>query len=288
MIKTIEGNTSSTKGLVANGGCVAQKQYVDNYSKIQVILRPKYKSPAEARAVISKAKEWEGYCEKKSNSQLENKTANAGYNNYTIFAQRCREKTKSAVYANPGKWCDYFVDFCFIEALGTARAKELLGSWTGYTPDSAKFLKQAGATVVKASEAKYGDVIFFRNSERICHTGLVTNGYAEKAADDERFVYSAQSLRADMMSATGTKTPENALLKTKTLSEKKNPTDIQVLIVQKRLKALGYYEGTPDREFGPLTTKAVNKYQKEILKYNTCDGEITKKAKMWKSLLGLV
>ena len=34
--------------------------------------------------VIEEAEKWVGYLEKASNSQLESKTANAGYNNYII------------------------------------------------------------------------------------------------------------------------------------------------------------------------------------------------------------
>ena len=41
--------------------------------------------------VIEEAEKWVGYLEKASNSQLESKTANAGYNNYTIFAKWYKE-----------------------------------------------------------------------------------------------------------------------------------------------------------------------------------------------------
>lgn len=42
---------------------------------------------ALADLVVEEAKKWVGYLEKKSNSQLESLTANAGYNNYTIFCK---------------------------------------------------------------------------------------------------------------------------------------------------------------------------------------------------------
>lgn len=41
-VYTIEGNTSSAKGVVANGGCVRRKSYSINYSKIAGYGRPKY------------------------------------------------------------------------------------------------------------------------------------------------------------------------------------------------------------------------------------------------------
>lgn len=287
MIKTIEGNTSSTKGLVANGGCVAEKQYVNDYKSIACILRPKYKNASEAKQVVKTAKKYVGYCEKKTNSQLENFTANAGSGNWNRFAPHAYAATKSSVYVNGVAWCDIFEDDMFIEALGVTRAKELLGGWSAYTPDSEKLLKTTGAVIVKGENAKYGDVIFFKNSVRTCHVGIVTNGYTELPADNGTFTYSLNDFVKDVKTALNAKTAEQALSKTVTLSEKKNPNHILVLYVQKRLKALGYYTGVPDREFGPLTTKAVNAYQKEVLKYKTLDGEITKKAKMWKSLMGL-
>lgn len=41
-VYTIEGNTSSASGVVANGGCVAKKKYKLNYSRIAGYGRPKY------------------------------------------------------------------------------------------------------------------------------------------------------------------------------------------------------------------------------------------------------
>ena len=285
-VKTIEGNTSSTKGLVANGGMVAEKEYTNSYSKIAVIYRPNYKT-GEAQKLVAVAKKYVGYLEKKSNLNLENFTANAGYNNYNMFAPHAKSATGSSVYQNGVAWCDIFVDDMFIRAFGAARAKELLGSWSAYTPTSANAFKGAGAKVVSASEASYGDVIFFKNSSRICHTGIVTTGYRVASATDKNFAYSQKQFVSEVCKALKVTDANKALSKTVTLSEKKNPKHILVLYVQNRLKDLGYYTGTPDREFGPLTTKAVNEYQKQVLGYKNVDGEITKKGKMWKSLLGI-
>ena len=41
-VYTVEGNTSSAKGVVANGGAVAKKSYARNYSRIYGYGRPKY------------------------------------------------------------------------------------------------------------------------------------------------------------------------------------------------------------------------------------------------------
>ena len=285
-IKTIEGNTSAVKGLIANGGGVAEKEYTNNYSKIAGIYHPKY-DLGEASKVVAMAKKYVGYLEKKSNSQLENFTANAGTKNYNMFAPHAKAATGSSVYQNGVAWCDIFVDDMFIRALGKARAKQLLGDWSAYTPTSEKLIVKAGAVKVPASEACYGDVIFFKNSLRTCHVGIVTNGYKVAAATDKNFKYGQTQFVSDVCTALKATNASNALSKSVTLSEKKNSKHILVLYLQMRLKDLGYYEGTPDREFGPLTTKAVNEYQKKVLLYKTVDGEVTKKGKMWKTLLGI-
>lgn len=47
-VYTIEGNTSSAAGVVANGGCVARKEYVIGYSRIAGYGRPAYKQEEKA------------------------------------------------------------------------------------------------------------------------------------------------------------------------------------------------------------------------------------------------
>ena len=107
-----------------------------------------------------------GYLEKKSNSQLDDKTANAGDKNYTKYAR----DLFPALQAQP--WCDMFVDWCFVQAFGNGPAKELLcGKFDAYTPSSAAYYKNKGQ--YHKSGPQPGDQVFFRNSNRICHTGIV-------------------------------------------------------------------------------------------------------------------
>lgn len=68
--------------------------------------------------------------------------------------------------------CDCYVDWCFMEAYGMATAKSLLGgNFDDYTVASADMYKRKGAWYT--SNPQVGDQIFFQNSQRICHTGLV-------------------------------------------------------------------------------------------------------------------
>lgn len=123
------------------------------------------KPTANADKVISVAEAEVGYLEKKSNSNLDSKTANAGSGNYTKY---WRDMDKSL---QGSAWCDCFVSWCFKQAYGSSANTILCGGLhCFYTPDSAQYYKNSGRWYAKPQR---GDQIFFRNSERICHTGIV-------------------------------------------------------------------------------------------------------------------
>lgn len=112
-----------------------------------------------------------GYLEKASNSKLDSKTANAGSANYTKYG-RDMHNLYPSVMDFPAYWCDAFVDWCFQKAYGVSNAKGLLGgNFNDYTVASAQLYKNKKAWYT--SNPKVGDQIFFKNSSRICHTGLV-------------------------------------------------------------------------------------------------------------------
>lgn len=121
--------------------------------------------------VLAVAKAELGYLEKKNGNNLYDKTANAGSNNYTKYGYEMHQIYPS-VMDYPAAWCDAFVDWCFYKAYGVSNAKALLGgNFDDYTVNSAQLYKNKGAYF--KSNPKVGDQIFFRNSSRICHTGLV-------------------------------------------------------------------------------------------------------------------
>lgn len=122
-------------------------------------------------SVIKIAENEVGYLEKKSNKDLDSKTANAGDKNYTKYG-RDMHKIYPSVMDFPAAWCDAFVDWCFYKAYGIANAKGLLaGDFNDYTVASAQLYKNKKAYY--KSCPKVGDQIFFNNGTRICHTGLV-------------------------------------------------------------------------------------------------------------------
>lgn len=119
-----------------------------------------------------------GYLEKKSNSKLDSKTANAGYNNWTKYA---RDLDALGFFYNGKKngyaWCDMFVDWCFVKAFGVEEAMKLLQqpkkSYGAGCGPSANYYKQKGQFY--KSNPKKGDQIFFWSAkkDRVAHTGLV-------------------------------------------------------------------------------------------------------------------
>ncbi len=147
----------------------------------------------EREIVLSIAKNEVGYLEKKSNSQLDDKIANAGDKNYTKYA---RDLDNINGFYNGKKngysWCDIFVDWCFVKAFGVDRALELLcqpkkscGAGVGYSCD---YYKNNGQFFTKA---QIGDQIFFKNSKGVrTHTGLVVGV-------DDKYVYTIEGNAGD-------------------------------------------------------------------------------------------
>lgn len=119
-------------------------------------------------AVIKTAQNEIGYLEKKTNAQLDNKTANAGYNNYTKYWR----DIYSAYQTEP--WCAAFVSWCFMKAFGLTMAKKLLKHWPYvYCPT-------LGSLFVKNANPKVGDIVIFYRSGEFRHTGLVTKVQGDK------------------------------------------------------------------------------------------------------------
>jgi peptidoglycan hydrolase-like protein with peptidoglycan-binding domain len=129
-----------------------------------------------ASVVIKNAENEVGYLEKKSNSQLDSKTANAGDNNYTKYA---RDLDALGDFYNGKKngypYCDIFVDWLFYKSFGLDDALRLLcqpkKSYGAGCQYSYNYYKNAGRV---GKEPKVGAQIFFVNPNgKIYHTGIV-------------------------------------------------------------------------------------------------------------------
>lgn len=112
--------------------------------------------------VILIAKNEIGYLEKKSNSQLDSMTGNAGSNNYTKYWR----DVKPEYQGQP--WCAAFISWCFMKAFGLEKAKKLLKHWPYvYCPT-------LGELFTKNANPKIGDIVIFYHNGTFTHTGLVT------------------------------------------------------------------------------------------------------------------
>lgn len=127
--------------------------------------------------ILALAIEEVGYLEKTSNSNLYDKTANAGSANYTKYGYEMHQIYPS-VMDFPAYWCDAFVDWLFYKTFGESDARILLcGDFNDYTPYSASYFQNKGQY---HDSPQVGDVIFFTNGSRVYHTGIVyevSDGY---------------------------------------------------------------------------------------------------------------
>ena len=151
---------------------------------------------AYASQVIATAINELGYYEKASNSQLESKTANAGHNGYTKYANYF-DKNFPDFYNGPKNgfdWCDMFVDWCFVKTFGHDKGRALLcqplksaGAGCIYSYGYYKAKGQVGTT------PKVGAQVFFGSYEGgLYHTGIV-----EKF--DANYVYTIEGNTSDMV-----------------------------------------------------------------------------------------
>ena len=252
-----------------------------------------------------------GYREKASNTTLDDKSANAGSNNWTKYAR----DLAAAGYYNGNKngfaWCDVFVDWCFYKAYGAVEGQRIqcqtgpLGAGCIY---SAQYFQQKGRY---DKTPKVGDQVFFQTGGEIGHTGIVvevtdtTIITVEGNASDQvrKNTYSRSNSYIagyghplySEEDPTPVAVPPEAESSTETECEVVLPQlqngdvgstvkNVQTLLISK-----GYYCGgryvsgreVADGEFGPATEKSVKSFQS--LEELQQDGVIG--VETWKALL---
>lgn len=112
--------------------------------------------------VIRIAENEVGYLEKKRNSNLYDKTANAGNNNFTKYWAEIKPEW------NGQAWCACFVTWCFVQAFGRNIAEKLLKHYPYvYCPT------MSGLFHLNANP-KRGDIVIFKRNGTFTHTGIVT------------------------------------------------------------------------------------------------------------------
>ena len=126
--------------------------------------------------LVNCAKSQVGYLEKRSNAYLDDKTANAGSNNWNKYARDIDNKYPNFYNGkkNGYSWCDIFVDWCFIECFGYEKALKMLYQPTKSTGAGCSY----SASFYRAHNAFYrqpqvGDQVFFGDYGNEGHTGIV-------------------------------------------------------------------------------------------------------------------
>lgn len=131
-----------------------------------------------AAKVVALAESEIGYREKATNSQLNDKTANAGAGNYTKYGAYFDGLRGEYEFYNGRKngfdWCDQFVDYLFAVCYGIDTARKMLyqpmSSCGAGCAWSASYFRENGAFY---STPKVGDQIFFGKKGDESHTGIV-------------------------------------------------------------------------------------------------------------------
>lgn len=252
--------------------------------------------------VILIAKNEIGYLEKKSNSQLDSKTANAGSNNHTKYWR----DIKPSYQGQP--WCACFVSWCFMKAFGLETARKLLKHWPYvYCPT------MSGLFTLNANP-KVGDIVIFKHNGTFTHTGLVTAVVGDRFYTIEGNTSGASGIIANgggvcaksylnsQMPGTKFCTPDWKLAKgastnvsttggkymftTETVVA--GSTGLSVLLLQEILVARGFNgkDGkalTLDRSAGTNTIYALNAYKKsrDMKQDGICDETV------WKDLIAI-
>lgn len=255
-----------------------------------------------------------GYLEKKSNANLDDKTANAGYNNRTKYARDLANAGYYQASKQGTAWCDLFVDWCHYIASGkdAKKAQEVIcqtgpyGAGCGF---SMQYYKNAGRFY--KSNPQIGDQIFFGNSSEVTHTGIVYKVADGKVYTVEGNTSSEAGVVANgggvfkkyyalnYKKIVGYGRPKYAAEKTVTETVKTTTTGVcnvelnilkngskgnQVKALQTLLIGYGYKCGIwgADGNFGDSTEAAVRKYQKA--KGLEVDGKVGPAT--WGKLLG--
>lgn len=271
---------------------------------------------ATPEKVIDIAKDEVGYLEKKSNSQLDSKTANAGRNNYTKYA---RDLNEIPGLLNGNKqgfaWCAVFVIWSFVKAYGVEAAKKLLclpkNSLAASCTYAARYFKENGQFY--KGNPKTGDQIFFLDgSGSVGHTGIVKNvdgryvytiegntspsfgviangdGVYEKQyllTDPKIYGYGRPDYEIDVQSDENESTVNNGVfsVEMRVLSNGDKGEDVKALQILLMGNACPCGKWGADGEFGIATENAVKQYQqKKKLQFDGIAGPET-----FKSLLGV-
>ena len=242
--------------------------------------------------VLDLAREEIGYHEKLTNSQLDDKYANAGGGNYTKYGRDLDNVTNFYNGKKNGfAWCDQFFDWLFYKSFGAQAAMQMLcqpqrsaGAGCLY---SAQYYKSAGCWYTSPQP---GDQIFFYSSGSINHTGIVekiegSNVITIEGNTADQVARRTYAMANSLIAGYGRPRWQYAADVPDTPTPAPDPTPSTTILrygskgaavkeLQQKLLKLGYDLGADgaDGDFGIKTLTAVRKFQSEH--GLTPDGEV--------------
>ena len=301
---------SSKAKIPGISGTVDRNVFYKDYAAVKNEDKEETAMDKAIEKVILIAKNEEGYLEKKSNSQLDSKTANAGSANYTKYWR----DIKPDYQGQP--WCAAFVSWCFMKAFGQEKAEKLLKHWPYvYCPT-------LGNLFTRNANPKIGDIVIFYHNGTFTHTGLVTAVIGDRFYTIEGNTSGASGIIANgggvcaksylnsQMPGTKFCTPDYSIVSVPTKSENVLPDTTQaggsymfnpetvkagdkntsVLLLQEILRARGF-KGKNGKALKLTWTadantiyalKAYQKSRKEVLEVDGICGPAT-----WKDLIAI-
>lgn len=245
--------------------------------------------------VLNLARSEVGYREKASNSQLDDKTANAGAGNWTKYA---RDLDKLRNFYNTAKngymWCDVFYDWLFVKCFGAELGRQMLcqplNSAGAGCMFSVQYYKQYSRWITGNPEP--GDQIFFSYAPgEYSHTGLVESvsggvvttieGNTSESVGRRSYAVGSSTIAGygrPRWELAADANPNDGVFSPSTSSErvlKYGCKGDDVMQLQKDLLKMGYDLGPDgaDGDYGDNTKKAVMKFQEQH-HLDPVDGEV--------------
>lgn len=134
-----------------------------------------------------------GYKEKASNTQLDDKTANAGDKNWTKYARDLHAAGYYQAPKNGYAWCDMWVDWLFMKLAGSKEKGEWLECQTGLYGAGCEWSSNCYRWAGRFdNNPQVGDQIFFGKAGAEEHTGIVE-------AVDDTYVYTIEGNTSNMV-----------------------------------------------------------------------------------------
>lgn len=247
-----------------------------------------------AAYVVEIARKEVGYREKASNSQLDDKAANAGSSNYTKYAAYFDKLWNSGIKwyntrKQGGDWCDMFFDWCQCQAWGYEVARKVLyqpmESCGAGCEFSADYYRKNNAWTSKNGTPKIGDQIFFGPVGEETHTGMVVGVDANNVYTIEGNSGNRCAERAYIRSASniaGYGRPNYALVVhmfEDTKEDEMTKAEIEALFEQERKDRDKAIEKALDEALGPMIHnyqeikgKTIRKEVEEMVRLGVIDG----------------